>query len=352
MPDRKPNGHAVAALVAASEIPVKPVNWIFKNWIAEGKFHLLAGRPETLKTTVLLNIIATISAGFYWPDGSAAPCGDCILWSGEDSPEDTLIPRLLRMGADLNKVKFVTGVYDRGPRRSFNPASDMPAILAAVRQLDTRVLLIGLDPVVSVLGKANSQINAETRIALQPFVDVLAALGCAGFGIHHLRKGSDGDDPLERLAGAGAFGALPRIVWLAARRDDPMPGESRFVISKAKCSIGSIDGKLEYDYDAAPLFDSPDIEATRIIWHRADNSGRVREILEDASYKQAGPSTRRTAQASDWLSGMLSSGPATLDGLLAKAANAGFTESEIKRARRGLAVTAYQVSGNWHWRLG
>jgi hypothetical protein len=37
---------------------------------------------------------ATVSAGSRWPDGSTAKQGNVVIWSGEDGPADTLVPRL------------------------------------------------------------------------------------------------------------------------------------------------------------------------------------------------------------------------------------------------------------------
>ena len=35
-----------------------------------------------------------------------------MIWSGEDSPSDTLKPKLVLAGADLERVHFITGMMD------------------------------------------------------------------------------------------------------------------------------------------------------------------------------------------------------------------------------------------------
>ena len=47
------------------------------------------------------------------------------MWSGEDDPADTLIPRLLAMGADVRRIHFVGSVNDMHGRRAFDPATDV-----------------------------------------------------------------------------------------------------------------------------------------------------------------------------------------------------------------------------------
>ena len=50
----------------------------------------MAGAPGTGKTTAAGALAATLSIGGRWPDGSRSPVGDALIWSGEDSPADTL----------------------------------------------------------------------------------------------------------------------------------------------------------------------------------------------------------------------------------------------------------------------
>ena len=49
-----------------------------------------AGKNETIE----IKMAATVSAGSRWPGGSNAKQGNVVIWSGEDGPADTLVPRL------------------------------------------------------------------------------------------------------------------------------------------------------------------------------------------------------------------------------------------------------------------
>jgi hypothetical protein len=46
------------------------------------------------ETTLAMKMAATVSAGSRWPDGTTAAKGNVVIWSGEDDPADTLVPRL------------------------------------------------------------------------------------------------------------------------------------------------------------------------------------------------------------------------------------------------------------------
>jgi hypothetical protein len=76
----------------ASEIRPEPISWLWKYWLARGKFHILAGVPETGKTTIALSYAAIVSSGGEWPDGTRAPVGSVLIWTAEDDADDWLSP--------------------------------------------------------------------------------------------------------------------------------------------------------------------------------------------------------------------------------------------------------------------
>jgi Bifunctional DNA primase/polymerase, N-terminal/AAA domain/Primase C terminal 2 (PriCT-2) len=82
------------SLICAATITPEPISWLWPYWLARGKLHIIAGSPGSAKTTVILKIVAIISCGGRFPCGSKAPQGNVIIWSGEDTQKDTLVPRL------------------------------------------------------------------------------------------------------------------------------------------------------------------------------------------------------------------------------------------------------------------
>lgn len=112
-------------LIKGSNITPLPINWLWDGWLAAGKVHILGGAPGTGKTTIALALAATLTIGGRWPDGTRAAIGNVAIWSGEDDPADTLIPRLALAGADLNRVYFVGEITENFERRAFDPANDI-----------------------------------------------------------------------------------------------------------------------------------------------------------------------------------------------------------------------------------
>ena len=209
-------------LTAGSSIKAIAIQWLWPGWLAAGKFVVLGGAPGGGKTTLAVLITAIVTRGGTWPDGTYAIAGNVVIWSGEDDPADTLVPRLIASGADMDRVFFVTGVEDQGQDRAFDPAKDMPALRTAIRELrDVRLLIV--DPIVSAIG-GDSHKNAETRRGLAPLVDLASDIGAALLGITHFSKGTSGREPVERITGSLAFGALARVVLIAAKEQDSEDG--------------------------------------------------------------------------------------------------------------------------------
>ena len=115
-------------LTNGADLTPEPVIWLWPYWLARGKLHLLAGAPGQGKTTIALAMAATVSIGGRWPDGSRCEPGNVLIWSGEDDPADTLLPRLIASGADRARCFFVSGTQVAGELLAFNPATDMQGL--------------------------------------------------------------------------------------------------------------------------------------------------------------------------------------------------------------------------------
>ncbi len=46
-------------LKRASEIKATPISWVWPEWLARGKMHILGGQPGSGKTTLVMKIAAT-----------------------------------------------------------------------------------------------------------------------------------------------------------------------------------------------------------------------------------------------------------------------------------------------------
>ncbi|EQD56134.1 AAA ATPase, partial [mine drainage metagenome] len=110
------------------------------------------------------------------------------------------------------------------------------------------------------------------RRGLAPLVDLAARLDAALLGITHFSKGTQGRDPLERVSGSLAFGALARVVLGTIREpmnpDDPTASRS-LVVARAKSNIGPDGDGFRYAFEQTELPTHPGITASRIVWGAA-----------------------------------------------------------------------------------
>lgn len=337
---------ASVILVNGADLKPEPVRWLWPDWLALGKLHILAGAPGQGKTTIAMAMAATVTIGGRWPDGSRCDPGNVLIWSGEDDPADTLLPRLLAAGADRTRCYFVSGTRIDDEVQSFDPARDMAALEAQARVIGGIKLLV-VDPVVSAVA-GDSHKNTEVRRALQPLVDLASRLNAAALGISHFSKGGAGGDPASRVVGSIAFTAVARVVLVAAKVQSE-DGADRRILARGKSNIGPDDGGFEYRLEQAePL---PGIHASYVAWGPSV-AGSARELLAEpdvqrAADAEAGSSAR--AEAEEFLVQLLRQGPAPTKHVEAEAKAAGIAWRTVRRASDDLGISKRKMQGTWYW---
>lgn len=332
-----PTTPAVWKVNAVSAADIKPlaIRWLWPGWLAKGKLHILAGAGGTGKTTLLLSLIATITTGGRWPDGELCQeRGNALIWSSEDDPADTLVPRLIAAGADLSRVHIIQGrINAQGEADPFDPSNDIGLLRDTVRELGG-VSLLMLDPVVSAV-KGDMHKANDVRRGLQGVVDFAEANLCAVVGISHFAKGGAGSSPADRVIGSQAFSALARTVLVAAKQQD---SDAR-VLARAKSNIGTDEGGVSYTIEPCTI--SGEIETTHVVWGEAI-AGSAREILGDV--EATGDEEQTDADdPSDCLYRILKDNPLESNEAKALMKRNGYTEKQIRRAREKLTVVAIRT---------
>ncbi|MGH6895760.1 MAG: bifunctional DNA primase/polymerase [Geminicoccaceae bacterium] len=189
----------------------KRTDWLWHPYFPAGELSLLGGRGGVGKGQACASVVARLTTGAPWPDGSEAAPSCHVLWAeAEDSLQKTVIPRLVANRADLARVTFFTETeFAALDLRAFIESRDCRAVV--------------LSPIMSFLPRLrNHNDELEVRAELRRLHGAVDATLCAMVGIAHLNKKTD-LDAVERLLGSVAFFNFVRSVVLLAtdkERDD------------------------------------------------------------------------------------------------------------------------------------
>lgn len=294
-------------IIPADVVDMSPIRWLWPYRFASGEMALLAGDGGLGKSSILLALAAIVSKGARWPDRSGdAPEGDVIIVSAEDSRETTLKPRLVALGADLSRIKFVTAkltITKPGQLPTVSPMSlaDRPYWKELLRRIpDCKAMII--DPLPSYLGRGvNDSKNSELRGAVEPFLDtVTRPAGVCLIANTHLNKAVDAKTPLHRISGSHAYGALPRNVHFVVR-DPERP--TRRLFKQAKCNNAPDDlPALAYEMVAAKV-PSPwgEIETAFPVWEHELVQVDLREAMASPDARRAPAPAVKAQEVADWL---------------------------------------------------
>lgn len=337
--------NATLNIVNMSDIQAQPITWLWDGWLPLGKMTILAGAGGCGKTNLSLALIATITTGGVFPDGSKCQnVGKVLIYSTEDDPADTLKPRLIANGADINKVSIISGrTNEKGELEPFDPAQDFPKIEEYIKA-NPDVKLLMIDPIISAVSGDMNKAN-DVRRSLQPLVDLANEYKFSVLGITHFSKGSGGSSPADRIIGSQAFTALARMAWSAAKRED----EGDCILVRAKSNNSILEGGIRYQIESETVLDH--IETTKTVW-LGTIEGTAKELLNEAESSESNSSTVDLAK--EFLIDLLSSveNMPTKE-VQAQAKDAGFSPASIRRAQEKLNIKPFKPQGEkvWFWSL-
>lgn len=214
--------------IQACDVKTRSVEWLWPGRIPVGKLTVIAGMPGLGKTFFLCDLVARVTSGCPWPDARAnSEKGSVLFISGEDEPEDTLVPRLQEAGADLTRVRFFVpkalGEFTLGSTE---------LLTKAIEESGDDVRLVAIDPPTSFTGSADDHKNSELRRILTPLAGWAAEHRCAVVFVTHLNKGAAVKvDAAYRVSGSIAWVAAARACYLMSK-DSEDPDRRVFAVVK------------------------------------------------------------------------------------------------------------------------
>jgi hypothetical protein len=128
-------------IVAAEYITEQPIRWLWDPYIPRGMVVMLDGDPGIGKSMALVQIAANLYQHYPLLDQMGEPTlmpdidgpAATLILSAEDSLAHVMKPRLMRAGADPNKIRFLRGWLDpKGQHHSFD-LQHMPVLIDAIK---------------------------------------------------------------------------------------------------------------------------------------------------------------------------------------------------------------------------
>jgi hypothetical protein len=327
---------ATAALVSrcAAEIPPEKIEWLWPGRLARGKHTCIAGEPGTGKSQLSIAIIAAVTTAGEWPCGEGqAPLGNAIILSAEDGASDTIVPRLLAAGADLNRVHVVSAVRNNdGSRRALNLQHDLDLLESKIADIGN-VALVVVDPVSSYLGKTDSHKNSEVRGVLEPLSEMADRMRVAILSVTHFSKAGANNTTkaLHRFIGSIAFTGSPRVAFAVI---DDAEQDGRRLFLHAKNNLARAPQGLAFCLEQCLVRDG--FVASRILWEAEPVAITANEALA----ADAAGAENRTAKADamEFLQAALAGGPEPAAEVNRMAREHDLTPKAIRSAREALEV--------------
>jgi AAA domain-containing protein/bifunctional DNA primase/polymerase-like protein len=347
--------------VTAADVKISAVEWLWRGRFAVGKLSLIAGLPDRGKSQIACDMtarITTTTGDKHWPCGEGiAPIGNVIVFSAEDDPSDTLVPRLMAAGADLKRVQLVKMVRtEAGERRMFDLTADLEHLRAAIATAGD-VKLVIFDPLNAYFGhgrRVDTFRGNEVRAVLGPMADLAAELKVAVLGLLHFNKKTDVTNVMLRISDSLAFVAAARAVYAVVEDDENK--RNLLVRGKNNLAPAASDGTLAYACGACSIGNDPDtgqeIIAPHIIWHPKHIDVSAVEAMQAAAENRS-PAQIETAIG--LLTDLLDGGAVEHSEIEEAAEVHKLTNATLRRAADKLEIEKAKQrrvkDGKWYWRL-
>jgi hypothetical protein len=312
-----------------TQVTHRPVAWLWPGRLPLGKLAMFDGDPGRGKSMVTLDLCARVSTGRPMPDGTGGgPPANAVIIQGEDFADDTVLPRLKALGADLGRI-FIFRPDFLERIGHFSLPSHADKLDDALAANDPRLLVI--DPIMAFLDvKVNAYNDQSLRRALSPLAGLADRRRCTGLMVRHINK-RQGGRPLHRGLGSIAFNAACRSAWLFdADPDDP----SRLVMAHVKNNYGPPQPSLAFRFHAQ------DNEPPTLDW-LGPCDWSADQLLIRRGHKPVMPLAKD--RALDFLSVFLENGPRSTEEIWPAAQELGLERRTLQYARGQLEIESKRV---------
>ena len=210
---KEPSNPEPVKIIRMSDVELTPVEWLWKPYLPFGKLSVLQGNPGEGKTYFAMHLAAACTNGKLLPNMERMEPFNVIYQTAEDGLGDTVKPRLIEAGADLDRVLVID---DSDVQLTLSDERIEKAII------ENNARLVIIDPIQAYLG-ADVDMNRanEVRPIFMRLGQVAQRTGCAILLIGHLNKAA-GMQSLQRGLGSIDIAAAVRsVMFIGKLKHDP-----------------------------------------------------------------------------------------------------------------------------------
>jgi hypothetical protein len=357
--------HYGVLLVRASDVVMRPKDWLWEGHLLRGALELLTGIPGIGKSQAQCDLVARATTGRPWPNGAfgIAPIS-VIMITAEDAIDQEVVPRLLAAGADLAKVHIVKAIKDV-EKRQFLLSEDLDKIEKNIepigRLFGAPVGLITMDPITAYMGgKMDAHKVTEVRSQLGPLKDFAERINVAVSAVTHPAK-NPGKRAIDHFIASQAFIGAARIGHACfeevyENEDGEKTPTGRVLFTNPKNNPSAKMPTLAYRI-VTGIEIGRDRNGRLITSSKVEWGSEAVDISADDALAAGNSSPRRDETQTEvrkFLRRMLSGSELVLQTQIMEEGKVmGFSEKQIRTAARRMNVNKAKegFDGPWYWSL-
>lgn len=314
-------------VIAGSEIEPKEVKWLWYPYIPYGKVTIIQGDPGEGKSTFVLNLAALLTTGSSLPftEEDYEPL-NVIYQNTEDDAEDTVVPRFINAGGDLNRIFFID---EKDEALSFADER----IGLTIRKTNAKLIIF--DPLTSYIG-ADVSLNVanEVRNRMNYLIDVAKETGCAVLIVGHMNKMAGAKAMYRSLGSIDVVGSARSCLLIGSSPEDA----SKRIMTVQKSNLAEKGNAIEFSIDEGKVsfLRQLDMTADELVNAFTSGSKRTNTKLEKAKAV---------------LEEMLADGPKFQREVMAKMAAFDISQRTAELAKGEMGITSKKVKDAWMWQF-
>ncbi len=316
--------------VCLADVEPEEIHWLWYPYIPAGKLTSIEGDPGLGKSWITCAIAKAVAGGERLPGmREPLPPQKVLIASAEDGLADTIVPRLQGMGANLENIYCIDGLFCLDKQGIRSLAVTMEKFAAAI---------VFIDPLVAYLGGRVDMHKAnEVREVMEGLKTAAERSGTSIVTVRHLRKASSSKD-IYRGMGSIDFTAACRSVLFV---EESKSGVS--MIRHIKANYAAKGPAIAYELTPGEPIDGGNVWSSGSFAWR----GLVADIEQESVCTTSAHARER---ARDFLFDLLKKGRMRATAVQAAAEKADISMATLNRAKRGVAYSVRRDE-EWYWTL-